>query len=444
MPAVTRVALVVLTMVYLAACSKPPATTVVVEQPRGPVRRVLPNGVRVVIDERRGSDVVALQLWVRAGARDETASELGLAHYLEHVLFKGTTTRALGSIEREVEGVGGRINAATSLDYTYVHTLLPAAHAVAGLEILADVAANASLDERALEREKRVVLEEMSRIEDDRRAHLIRVLYATAFEGHPYGRPVIGTPDMIRSITREAAVGFYRRFWVPEAFALVVVGPVSPADVLQVASRTFGRLPRTGRERLPAAAPPPPTVKRATVTRPGTRAWVAIAWPGPKLDHADSPALALLVSTLGRGRVSRLATALRERLGIVTSISAAWAPLEAAGLVTIVAETDPANVERVEAEILREVRRVREEGVTEGERRRAVTAAVAEHQFAQETVEGRATALGRAETTWRLEEELAWVDRLREVMPEQIQRAARRYLAPDVYARVVFQPAARP
>ena len=93
-----------------------------------PTRRVLANGTRVVVQEFHASDVVAIQLWVDAGGRDETSSELGLAHYLEHMLFKGTVTRAPGFVEREVEGLGGRINAGTSLDYTYYHALLPAAH----------------------------------------------------------------------------------------------------------------------------------------------------------------------------------------------------------------------------------------------------------------------------------------------------------------------------
>ena len=117
-----------------------------------PSRHVLPNGVRVVIEEHRRSDVVALQLWVEAGGRDETSVEAGLAHYLEHMLFKGTTARPGGFIDREVEGVGGRMNAGTSLDYTYYHMLLPAPRALAGIETLADISVSASLDETQLER----------------------------------------------------------------------------------------------------------------------------------------------------------------------------------------------------------------------------------------------------------------------------------------------------
>src|SRR5215475_15185631 len=134
---------------------------------QAPTRYVLHNGVRVLIQEYPSSEVVAVQLWVRAGGRDEAATELGLAHYLEHMLFKGTATRPTGFIDRDVEGVGGRMNAGTSLDYTYYHMVLPATRALSGIETLADISVNATLEDQALQSEKRVVLEEMRFGEDN-------------------------------------------------------------------------------------------------------------------------------------------------------------------------------------------------------------------------------------------------------------------------------------
>src|SRR5215510_8029845 len=184
----------VLIVVWGGGCSavrpSKPATAPAVNRP---TRYVLANGVPVIIEEHRASDVVALQLWVQGGARDESPSELGLAHYLEHMLFKGTPTRPAGFVEREVEGVGGRINAGTSWDYTFYHTVLPARQAAAGIEMLVDVAVNASLEANLLEAEKQVVLEEMRLNEDTPRRFLVRELFSGAFAGHPYGRPVIGT-----------------------------------------------------------------------------------------------------------------------------------------------------------------------------------------------------------------------------------------------------------
>ena len=408
-----------------------------------PTRRVLTNGVRVVVQEFHESEVAALQLWVQAGGRDEMPSELGLAHYLEHMLFKGTAVRAPGFVDREIEGVGGRINAGTSLDYTYYHTVLPGSMALAGVEMFADIAVNSTLSESLLDLEKRVVLEEMRLGEDNPRRHLFRQLYEMLFDGHPYGRPVIGTEDLVRGLTRETLVSFYRRHYVPESFVLVVVGPVGAAEVFAAAERTFGRLPRSGFQRLPAAAPRAMHAKRLSIERPGTQAYLGMGWHGPKLDHADTPVVNLLASILGQSRSSRLTQAVRERTPLVTSVSAGYSALEAAGAIVVTAQLDPGNLEQAETAVLEEIRSVRERGVSPAELRRAVTAAEARHEFSSQTAEGRAWAFGRAETVWRLDDELAYINRLRSVTPEQIQVAARRYLDLQRYTRLALVPKPR-
>jgi len=410
---------------------------------RAPVRHVLPNGVRLVIQEFPSSEVVAVQLWVRAGGRDEAASELGLAHYLEHMLFKGTTARARGFVERDVEGVGGRMNAGTSLDYTYYHAVLPAPRAVATIEMLADISVNSILDETELELEKKVVLEEMRLSEDSPQRNLALQLYHVVFGSHPYSRPVLGTPDIIQKLTRETLLAFYRRHYVPESFALVVVGPVNPTETLRAAERTLGRLPRSGFQRLPGSTPASLTPKKIDTPRPGALAYLGMGWLGPKLDHADTPAVDVLVSILGQSRSSRLPQSLRERLALVNSVDSDYMVLEASGVIMVKAQLEPPNLARAEAEILKEIQRVREQGVTDAELRRAITRAEAEHAFRGETAEGRARLFGHAETVWRLDEELAYIDKVRLVTSEQVRLAARRYLDPERYGRLAFVPPAR-
>jgi len=426
----------------LAGCSitgsaKPPPAV------EAPTRHVLHNGVRVLVQEYPSSEVVAVQLWVRAGGRDEAAAELGLAHYLEHMLFKGTTTRSRGFIDRDVEGVGGRMNAGTSLDFTFYHAVLPAPRAAATIEMLADISVNSTLDETELELEKKVVIEEMRRSEDAPRGHLARQLYSMVFDSHPYGRPVLGTADIIQKLNRETLLAFYRRHYVPESFTLVVVGPVKTSEMLGAAERTLGRLPRSGSQRLPQSMPASLTPKKTEVQRPGTLAYLGMGWLGPKLDHADTPAVELLVSILGQSRSSRLVQSLRERLALVNSVSSDYAALETGGAVTVIAQLEAENLARAEAEILSEIRRIREQGVTDEELRRAITRAEADHEFESETAEGRARLFGRAETVWRLTEELAYIDRLRSVKPDQIRLAARRYLDLERYGRLAFVPQAR-
>jgi zinc protease len=432
------VMLLVMTVSGGCIVSRPPSRPV--GGPPSPVRHVLPNGIPVIIQEHRASDVVAVQLWVRAGGRDEAASELGLAHYLEHMLFKGTATRPPGFVEREVEGVGGRINAGTSWDYTFYHTVLPARQLVRAIEMMADVGVNASLEASLLEAEKQVVLEEMRLNDDSPRRFLVRQLFAAAYDGHPYGRPVIGRAELITALTRETLVSFYRRHYVPEMFTLVVVGAVDPHEVLRVARATLGTLPRSGAGRLP----PPPAAAlhpvRQETGRPGAQAQLGLAWQAPRLAHADTPALDLLMSILGRTKASRLVASLRERQGIVSSINSSLSAMEGAGLVMITAQLEAAQLPRAEAEILGELRRVRDGGVTSTELKRAITAAEVDHEFSTETAEGRARSYGRAETIWRLEEELVYVDRIRSVTAAQIQAVARRYLDPERYVRIALVP----
>ncbi|HXU87594.1 MAG TPA: pitrilysin family protein [Methylomirabilota bacterium] len=419
-----------------AARSAPKAAPVA----SSPTRHVLPNGIPLIIQEHRGSELVALQLWVRAGARDETPNELGLAHYLEHMLFRGTTSRPTGFVEREVEAVGGIINAGTSWDYTYYYLTLPPSRVAQGLELLADISMNAALDAAVLDKEKEVVLEEMRLGEDNPRRVLIRTLYSQVFEGHPYGRQVIGTPELIRGLTRDTLSAFYRNHYAPETFAVVVVGPVDPEQVLSTTRAAFGRLPRIGHGRLPAAPPPPMRPQRVDMPRAGAHAYLGLAWPAPRLDHGDAPAVDLLVSILGGQRSSRLVQSLREQRGLAVSVDAGFTALAAGGAVLVTAQLDPANLEPAEAQILDEIRRVRDAGVTPAELRRAITKAEAAHEFETETAQGRAVALGRAETIWTIEEELAYVSRLRSVSADQVRAVARRYLDPARYTRLALVP----
>jgi zinc protease len=442
MPVAMRIWLVLLIVLVAGGCSVSPSSSPLraATSVPGPTRHVLPNGIPVIIQEHRASDVVAVQLWVRAGGRDEAASDLGLAHYLEHMLFKGTATRPPGFIERDVEGVGGRINAGTSWDYTFYHTVLPSRQASAAIEMLADVGVNAGLEAGLLEAEKQVVLEEMRLNDDNPRRFLVRQLFAAAYESHPYGRPVIGRPELITALSRDTLVSFYRRHYVPEMFALVVVGAVDRDEILRVARATLGSLPRTGAGRLPPPPAPTPRSVRVDAVRPGGQAHLGLAWLAPRLDHADTPALDLLMSILGRTKTSRLVASLRERQGLVSAIGSSLSSMEAGGLVLITTQLEPEQLARAEAEILDEIRRVRDGGVTAAELRRAIVAAEVQHEFSIETAEGRARAYGHAETTWRLEEELTYVARLRSVSASQVHAAARRYLDLERYARVALVP----
>ncbi len=408
----------------------------------GPTREVLPNGVVLIVHEHRASDVVALQLWLRVGGRDEAAEELGLSHYLEHMLFKGTPTRPPGSIDRLIEGLGGQSNAFTSYDYTHYDVVLPAANLRVGIELLADIAVNASFEPDELDAERKVVFEEMRLTEDNPDRFMVRRLYGTAYTPHPYGRPILGTPELIQTLTRERLRAYYTKYYVPQHMALVVVGAVRPDDVRGLARATFGRLtgpasPRPTPPRPPALDP----TRRVDVPRPEQQAYLGLAWRTAATNETDVYAVDLLTLILGDGPSSRLNQALRERQRLVFAIEAGYGAWEKAGMVTVTARLDPGNLERVEAAVLEEIARVHAEGVTEAERQRAIITAESNYAFDIETAEGLAKSYGQAETTWTLNDELQYLSRLRQVSGAQIQAVARKFFGTNNYARVRFVPA---
>jgi predicted Zn-dependent peptidase len=174
--------------------------------------------------------------------------------------------------------------------------------------------------------------------------------------------------------------------------------------------------------------------------RPSAQAHLGLAWPAARIDHADTPALDVLASILGRSKSSRLVASLRERQALVSTINSGLSAMEGAGLMTITAQLEAQNLARAEAEVLAEIRRLQEGGVSPAELKRAITAAEVEHEFSTETAEGRARAYGQAETIWRLEDELVYLDRVRSVTAAQVQSVARRYLDLERYVRVALLP----
>jgi zinc protease len=408
-----------------------------------PIREVLPNGMRLIVQEHRAASTVAIHLWAGVGGRDEVVGERGFSHFAEHMLFKGTTTRPRGFVESEVEGVGGRTNAGTSNDYTFYYLLLPASRALPGISLIADMVLNSAFDPAELGREREVVFEEVRLNEDNPRSSLGRQLYNLLYQGHPYGRPVLGDAADLRGATQATLRGYYTRHYVPDNLTLVVVGPVDPAAVRAAAIAAFGSRPATGYTRRPLPAPVPlDGVRTRSVERPERQTQLGLAWLAPPLGHPDMAAVDVLGHILGGSRSSRLNQALRERARLVSSISGWYGALQGAGALGVTAQLEGGDHAGVEKAIMAEIQRVQADGVTAEELARAITASEAEREFSRETVEGLALAYGRAETTWNLEAERGYLDRVRAVTRAQVQDAARRYLTGS-YARLAFVPKGR-
>jgi zinc protease len=406
-----------------------------------PQRLRLDNELTVILAEHRGADVVAVQVWVRAGARDETQEEAGLSHFLEHLLFKGTPTRGPGEIDQAISALGGEMNAATSQDFTYYHVVLPARHLAIALDVVADAAMNAVFDPAELERERQVVLEEIRRSRDAPSGYLWRIMTREHFAGHPYGLDVLGTPESIGGAPRDRIVEYYRRHYAPNNATVVVAGNVDPTDALAQVQKTFGSWERRPVPERPLVVPPSlGEVRRVEESRALQQTYLGMAWRAPIVPDPDVYAMDLLSSVLGRGRTSRLYQQVKERRGLVSTIGASFYIQREAGTLTVTARSTAGAAAAIEAAVLEETARLGQAPVEEAELARALTGVEAGYAFGHETAEGLAYSYGLAETVWTLEFELGYLDAVRQVTRERVRDAAARYLAPDRFTAALLRP----
>jgi len=410
-----------------------------------PIREVLPNGLRLIVQDHRASDIVALYLIVGTGVRYEKPAELGSAHFQEHMLFKGTDTFGPGHVDRFVEGRGGRSNAVTSFDYTMYWLVLPSRGLGAGIELLADMAFRSAFAPAEIDREREVIFEEARIEQDNPRVAIIRELYGIVFDGNPYGNPVLGTRPTLLAANRQRLRAFNRYYYTPENMTLVVVGPADTAAVRAVVDRTFARVPSTAYTSAPAPTPSPLKGRVArTVERPEQQARLALGWAAPRSDDPGGYAVDLLTFILAGSDSARLTRRLRDEERLVASITMSYAALMGGGIASLRAELEAKDLARVEQVMLEEIARIQESGPTEEERLLALTKFEAQHAFDTETSEGLASAYALAEATWTLEAELGYVDRLRKITGEQIRDAARKYLSRTNYAQLAFVPKGTP
>ena len=210
-------------------------------------REILPNGLTVLLRPHAVAPVAEVQIWARVGSADERPGEEGLAHFFEHMLFKGTARRGVGDVAGEIEGAGGRINAYTSYDVTVYHATVPSSATALGVDVLADAVRHSVFDPAEIEREVEVVLEEIRRGEDSPGQVLGNAVFAEVFRAHPYRFPILGTPASVSTFSRERVLAFHRRWYTPDNLMVIVVAISRRRCSRRFARRSRARSPWTAR-----------------------------------------------------------------------------------------------------------------------------------------------------------------------------------------------------
>ena len=397
----------------------------------GVLHATLDNGLRVVLLEDHRSPIVSFQVWYRVGSRNEQRGATGIAHFLEHMMFKGTPTRGPKQFARLVEENGGQDNAFTSQDVTSYFVDIAADKLDLVIALEADRMQNLLLDAKQIASEREVVIEERrTRTEDDPGGFLGEEVSSIAFKAHPYGYPIIGWMEDIKRITPAEIRAFYQTYYIPNNAMVVAVGAFQAPAALEKIRRSFGRIPR-GRTPPPVFAVEPPQngERRVTVRKEAELPIVYLGWHVPSQRSDDAPALEVLSTILSGGRASRLYRDLvyQRQLALEAGGDYSYFSIDP-NLFWFWATPMPGQTpETLEAELSKHMERLKAEPVTEEELARAKNQIEAAFVFQEDSVHSRASLLTRFELLGghRLKDE--YVPRIRAVTAEQLKLAATTY-----------------
>ncbi|WP_193199408.1 M16 family metallopeptidase [Nostoc sp. MG11] len=425
-------------------------TSTLLKFPRlnAPNLRQLPNGL-TIIAEQMPVEAVNLSLWVKAGSAVESDTINGMAHFLEHMIFKGTERLTSGEFERRIEERGAVTNAATSQDYTHYYiTTAPKDFAeLAPLQI--DVVFNPSIPDDAFERERLVVLEEIRRSDDNPRRRTFRRAMETAFDLLPYRRPVLGPEEVITQLQPQQMRDFHASWYQPQSITAVAVGNLPEEELIEIVAKGFAQINQSQESRINSqevSISPEPAfteiVHREFIDESLQQARIVMVWRVPGLAHLDQTyGLDVLAGILGQGRTSRLVYDLREEQGLVSSIAVSNMSNLLQGTFYISAKCAVENLQAVEDAIAQHIRKLQTELVTESEIARVRRRAANRFIFGNETPSDRAGLYGYYQSmVGDLEPAFNYPANIHAQNAPELLFAANQYLAPDAYGVVVLKP----
>jgi zinc protease len=398
----------------------------------------LANGLSVVVIPDRRTPVVTHMLWYRVGAADEPWGKSGIAHFLEHLMFKGTAKNPAGRFSQQLASIGGQENAFTAYDYTGYFQRTSREHLGTLMEFEADRMTGLVLTDSVIAAERNVILEERNqRIDNEPSARLGEQVQAAQYLNHPYHRPTIGWRHEMETLDREDALTFYRHYYQPDNAILIVAGDVTSDEVKALAEKTYGKIepraalgPRKRPQEPPQIAERRVTFADLRVTQPSLqRGYLVPSFTTAKDNEGE--ALELLAYVLGGGSNSRLYRALVMEKRLATNVGAWYqgTSLDVTRFGVYATAAAGASLEKVEGAIDAEIETVLDKGLAPEELERAKNRMISDYVYAQDNQATLARQYGAALTTGStVEAVLARPDRLRAVTPEQIREAARRYL----------------
>jgi predicted Zn-dependent peptidase len=331
-------------------------------------KSVLTNGIRVITERMPHVRSVAVGVWVETGSRREPESRGGMSHLIEHLVFKGTATRSAEEIARAMDSVGGQMDAFTTKEHTCFYVQVLDEHLPLAVDLLTDILLHPLFNADELEREKSVVLQEIKMVEDTPDDIIHDIFAAQVWEGHPLGRPILGSREAVSAYGRETILSHFTEEYVPPKVIIAVAGNVTHERVVDLFGRGFNGF----RREAPDRSHDVPTMKPGVNIVAKTLEQVHLVMGFPGLPHAapERYALFLLNDIMGGSMSSRLFQEVRERQGLVYSIHSGVQAFLDTGILYVYAATDPPNFSKVLKSTLKELRELKKTGVTQDELRR--------------------------------------------------------------------------
>ena len=414
-----------------------------------PYEMTLKNGMRVIVKEDRRAPTAVHMVWYKVGSMDEVDGTSGVAHLLEHMMFKGTRKVGPGEFNKRVAAAGGRDNAFTNYDYTAYFQQIPKQKLPEMMALEADRMAHLQVSDEAFKKEIEVVKEERRlRTDDKARSLVIEQLMATAFQAHPYRRPIIGWMSDLENMTASEARDWYTRWYVPNNATLVVVGDVDHQAVFREAARTYGAVKaRALPARKPLVEPAQRGPRSTLVKAPAELPYVAMAWRVPTLRDVkadgDFYALQVLAAVLDGYDGARFAKNIVRGSRVAVTAGAGYDG-SARGESLFIVDGAPAEgktVADVEAALRAEITRIQSDGVSEDELRRVKAQAVAGQVYKRDSLMGQAMEIGMDEMvghSWR--DDALMLARIRAVTAAEVQAVARKYFRDETLTVAQLDP----
>lgn len=410
----------------------------------------LNNGLKLIVQEDHRSPVVVSQVWYRAGSIDEVNGKTGVAHVLEHMMFKGTKKIPAGQFSRLIAAAGGKENAFTGADYTCYFQQLEKSHLPLAFKLEADRMANLNLTKAEFDKEIKVVMEERRwRTDDNPQSKVSEVYQATAFQAHPYGRPIVGFMNDLENMTVEDAREWYNTWYAPNNATIVVVGDVKAKEVQKLAQHYFGKLKA---KKLPARKPQvePEQVgeRRLVVKAPAKLPYLLMGFHAPSLNNVaedwEPYALEVLSSVLSGTPTSRLNQSLVRDSQLAVDVSAGYNILTRGRLSLFEIDGTPSEgktLGELENKIFDEIEKIKSTGVTDTELDRVKAGVIAGDVYQRDSMFYQAMQLGTVATLGFEPEILqAYIQKIRAVTSAQVQAVAKKYLVKDHMTVATLDP----